>query len=205
MKVLTTITLTAFVAVAGSTLHAQQPTTPATAPAKPQTPAAPTPPKQQVTIPGTTVTMTATVEAIEQSSRTVTLKNEKGIFETIQAPPEFKRFNELKVGDKITARYVDNVVVRMKKPGEAAVDVEAGALVKGTSGAPAAAAGTQRTITVTVTAIDPATSSVTVNGPNGYTYSRRVVDKKAFAQLKVGDKLDMTWTQAVLLAVEPAK
>ena len=53
--------------------------------------------------------------------------------------------------------------------------------------------------------MDPKTSSVTVNGPNGYTYSRKVADKKAFSQLKVGDKLDMTWTQALLISVEPAK
>jgi len=42
-------------------------------------------------------------------------------------------------------------------------------------------------------------------GPNGYMYSRRVTDKKAFALLKVGDQLDMTWTEAVLIAVESAK
>jgi hypothetical protein len=35
-----------------------------------------------------------------------------------------KRFSELKVGDKITARYYENVVIRMKKPNEPAVDVD---------------------------------------------------------------------------------
>ena len=53
--------------------------------------------------------------------------------------------------------------------------------------------------------MDPKTSSVTVTGPNGYMYSRRVTDKKAFALLKVGDQLDMTWTEAVLISVESAK
>ena len=114
-----------------------------------------------------------------------------------------KRFSELKVGDKITARYYENVVVRLKRPGEAAVDVDSAQLNRNEEGRPAVTAPTQRTITVTVTAMDPKTSTVTVNGPNGYVYSRKVADKKAFNQLKVGDKLDMTWTEALLISSSP--
>ena len=160
---------------------------------------------QVKTIQGDSVSVTVTIEAIEQSSRTLTVKDDKGIYETIQAPPEMKRFSELKVGDTITARYYDNVVVRLKKPGESAVDVDSAALTRGEGQRPAGTAAVQRTITVTVTAMDPKTSSVTVKGPNGYTYSRRVADKKAFAQLKVGDQLDITWTEALLISVEAAK
>jgi uncharacterized protein GlcG (DUF336 family) len=93
----------------------------------------------------------------------------------------------------------------MKKPGEAAVDVDSAALTRGEGQRPAGTAATQRTITVTITNIDPKATSVTVKGPNGYTYSRRVADKKAFALLKVGDQLDMTWTEAMLISVESAK
>jgi hypothetical protein len=160
---------------------------------------------QTKTIPGEMVTVTVTIEAIESATRTLTVKNDKGLYETIQAPPEVKRFSELKVGDKITARYYDNLVVRMKKPGEAAVDVDSAALTRGEGQRPAGTAATQRTITVTITNIDPKATSVTVKGPNGYTYSRRVADKKAFALLKVGDQLDMTWTEALLISVESAK
>jgi len=160
---------------------------------------------QSRTIEGESISVTVTIEAIEQSTRTLTVKDNKGIYETIQAPPEMKRFSELKVGDKITARYYDNVVVRLKKPGEAAVDVDSSALTRGQGKGPAGTAALQRTITVTVTAMDPKTSAVTVKGPNGYNYSRKVADKKTFGQLKVGDQLDMTWTEAVLISVDPPK
>lgn len=159
---------------------------------------------QSRTIQGDSVTMTATIEAIEQSSRTLTIKGEDGFYETIQASPEIKRFSELKVGDKITTRYYENVVIRLKKPGEPAVDVESGALTRGEGKTPAGTAAAQRTITVTVTAMDPKKMSVTVKGPNAYVYSRRVADKKIFDQLKVGDQLDMTWTEALLISVDPA-
>ena len=161
---------------------------------------------QTKTIEGEAIVATATVEAIEQSTRTVTLKDTvTGLYDTVVAPPEMKRFSELKVGDKITARYYENLVVRLKKPGEAAVDVETGGITPGTQARPGATAATQRTITATVVAIDPKTSAVTVSGPNGWKYSRKVTDKKALAQLKVGDRLDMTWTDALLLSVDSAK
>jgi hypothetical protein len=160
---------------------------------------------QSRTIEGESVSMTVTVEAIEQSTRIMTVKDDKGIYETVQAPPEMKRFSELKVGDKITVRYYDNVVVRLKKPGEAAVDVDSAALTRGQGQTAAGTAATQRTITVTVAAMDPKTSSVTVKGPNGYNYSRKVRDKKTYNMLKVGDQLDMTWTEAVLISVDPPK
>jgi hypothetical protein len=58
---------------------------------------------------------------------------------------------------------------------------------------------------VTITAVDPKVRSITVKGPNGYNYSRKVEDKKAFDQLKVGDQLDLTWTEAMLISVDPPK
>jgi len=158
---------------------------------------------QSKTLVGNSVTASVTIVAIEQASRTLTVKTEKGTYETIQAPPEVKRFSELKVGDKITARYYENVVVRLKKPNEPARDIEVAAAARGKGTSPAAGGAVQRTLTVTITAKDPSTSSVTVGAPNGYTYSRVVADKAVFDTLKVGDRLDMTWTDALLIAVEP--
>jgi len=44
--------------------------------------------------------------------------------------------------------------------------------------------------------------SITFTGPNGWKYSSRVEDKKALAKVKVGDRLDITWTEALILSVE---
>ena len=46
--------------------------------------------------------------------------------------------------------------------------------------------------------------SITFKGPNNWTYSSRVEDKQALAKVKVGDRLDLTWTQAVLVEITPA-
>ena len=48
-------------------------------------------------------TETGTVEAIEATTRTVTLKKPDGTFVTTVAGPDIKRFAEIKVGDKVNA------------------------------------------------------------------------------------------------------
>jgi hypothetical protein len=148
---------------------------------------------------------TGTVEAIEASSRTVTLKKADGTFVTTVAGPDIKRFEEIKIGDKVTARYYDNVVVRVKQPGDPDTDLS----TRGTSGSdqvlPGGTRAKQRTISATVTAIDPNTPSITFNGPNGWKYTSKVQDTQALAKTKVGDKVDIVWTEAVLVSVERGK
>ena len=88
---------------------------------------------QSKTIIGDTKVVTATIEAIERSSRSLTLKQDNGEYVTITVPPEVAKFDAMKVGDKITARYYDNVVVRLKAPGEKDKDSDTAALT-GTAG-----------------------------------------------------------------------
>src|SRR6185436_8093430 len=73
---------------------------------------------QTKTISSEMKTETATVEAIEVSTRTLTLKKADGTFVQTVAAPDIKRFDEVKVGDTVNARYYENVVIRLKKPGE---------------------------------------------------------------------------------------
>ena len=60
----------------------------------------------------------------------------------------------------------------------------------------------QRTITAKITAIDEKIPSISFTGPNGWAYSTRVEDKAALAKVKVGDRVDITWTAAALIAFE---
>ena len=145
---------------------------------------------------------TGTVEAIELASRTVTLRKPDGTVVTTVAGPDMQRLNEIKVGDKVTARYYENLIVRLKQPGEPEVDMKS----RGTTGSDQALPGgtraKQRTITATITAIDPNTPSVTFTGPNGWKYTSKVQDPEALAKVKVGDKVDIVWTEAMLVSVE---
>jgi hypothetical protein len=157
---------------------------------------------QAKTITSETRTETGVVEAVEASTRTVTIRKADGTVVSTVAGPDIKRFAEIKVGDKVTARYYENVVLRLKQPGESDVDLKA----KGTTGSEQALPGgtkaRQRTITATITAIDPAMPSITFTGPNGWKYTSKVQDTEALAKVKVGDKVDIVWTEALLVSLE---
>ena len=72
--------------------------------------------------------------------------------------------------------------------------------------APAASdAAVQRTITATITKIDMKVPSIAFSGPNGWNYATRVQDKDTLAKVKVGDKVDITWTEAAILSISDAK
>ena len=148
---------------------------------------------------------TGVIEAIDATTRTVTIKKADGTVVTTVAGPEITRFSEVKVGDTITARYYDTVVIRVKRPGEA----EVASATRGTAGSDKALPGgtkaRQLTLTVTITGIDPAVPSITFTGPEGLKYTSKVQDTAALATVKVGDKVDIVWTEALLVSLERGK
>lgn len=111
-------------------------------------------------------TATATVEAIEASTRQVTVKKAGATNETFYVPTSVKRFDQLKVGDKITVRYYENVVPQLKQPGSPDADDSSGKLVP-VEDAPAGTMSYQRTITATITAMDPSVPSIPIQRPEG--------------------------------------
>ncbi len=147
-------------------------------------------------------TVKATVEAIDASTRTITLKGPKGDYVEIVVPRSVTRFSEIKVGDTLTARYYENIVLRVQQAGEKPVDTYSSAITKGPGATPGGTDAIQRTITATITEIDQEAPSITFTGPNNWKYSSRVEDRKALAKVKVGDKVDITWTAAMLVSFE---
>jgi Cu/Ag efflux protein CusF len=63
----------------------------------------------------------------------------------------------------------------------------------------------QFTATVTLQAIDAKVPSVTVKTDDGRVMSFRVQDARNLQGYKVGDKVEVTYTQALAVSVEPAK
>lgn len=157
------------------------------------------------TLPGEAVTVSATIQAIDPSTRMLTLKAADGTMTTVVASPEVKRFNELKVGDVISAKYQETVVLRVMKPGDPDVNSASGAATANPGAKPSATVTAQRSVTATITAIDPAVPSITLQGPDKKLYTEKVADKEALKQVKVGDRLDITWTAAILVSAEMPK
>lgn len=154
----------------------------------------------------TSISATATIQAIDHAKRTITLRDRQGNEDTYTVSPDLKRFDELKAGDMVKMTYYESVVFQVRKPGEKGVGTtgEAG-LVRGTGELPAAALAAQDTMTVRVKAIDPAAPAITVTTPDGRTVTRKVDDKKHLEGVAVGDQVDITYTRALLTQIERAK
>ena len=157
---------------------------------------------QKAVTQGEAVEMTAEIVAIDKDARIVTLEDEDGEIEEVVCGPEVKRFDELKVGHKVTFRYYESIVSQIRKPGDPAPPSGASALVRGTGPKPGGTLSEQTSATVTITEIDAKVPSVTVKTEDGRTMSFKIEDKKNLEGVKVGDKVDITYTAAVMITVK---
>jgi hypothetical protein len=151
---------------------------------------------------GASVSETFTIEAIDYTSRLVTLKDAAGETETIHCGPEVERFDALKVGDKVTFRYYESMVYAIRKPGSAPASDGSG-VVRTPGDRPGGTISQQMTATVTITAIDPKVPSVAITTSDGKKMSLRVENPKNLEGVKVGDQVEITYTQALAISVAP--
>lgn len=153
---------------------------------------------------GEVIEVTTTIEAIDKQNRTVTLKGPDGLTDTVHAGPEVKRFDELKVGDKVTFRYYESLVYQIVKPGQAVPGAPTGdaTVVRGKGPKPGATVSEQSVATVKVKAIDTKVPSIAVTTEDGNTLSFKVDDPKNLKGVAVGDTVQITYTSAVMITVK---
>ena len=151
-------------------------------------------------------TLTGTVEAVDLANRVVTIKGSRGRTVELKVGEEAKNLDQVKVGDKVVAKYYESIAFRMKKPGEPEGVTSEQAVAKAKPGeVPAAVAANQVTVTATIEDISPKKTYVTLKGPEGKTVDVKVMDPKNIEGLKVGDQVVITYTQALAIALDKPK
>jgi hypothetical protein len=151
-----------------------------------------------------TVEVSAAVQAVDKANRGVTLKGPGGKVQTLIVGPEVKNFDQIKVGDEVVVRYVEALAFQLVKAGTkpvARTEQAAGAAAK-PGDKPAAAIGREVKVTANVTAVDAERQIVTLKGPQ-QSVEVKVQDPNQFKLVKVGDQVDVTYTEAVAVSVEP--
>jgi len=153
-----------------------------------------------------TIKATATITAIDKNTRAVTLKGPQGKEVSVIAGEQVKNFAQLKVGDQVNLEYVEALTIELKKGSTAPVarTEQAAAAAAKPGGTPGAAGGRQVKVTAEVIALDPTTQVVTLRGPQR-TVDLKVPDPAQFKLIAKGDRVEATYTEAVAVAVEPAK
>jgi hypothetical protein len=149
--------------------------------------------------------VTALVEAVDTTDRSVTLKGPSGDIVTIAVGPEVKNFDQIKVGDFVVVRYIDSLTLELKKGDKASrerTDDDVTATAK-PGERPAAGSAHQVHVIADVIAVDKKTQTVTLQGPTRFV-QLQVQDPEQFKLVKVGDQVEATYTEAVVISVEPA-
>ena len=62
----------------------------------------------------------ATVETVDQQTRTVLLRGPTGALLTVHAGPEVRNLPQVKPGDQVVVRYAESVAARIVRPGDPA-------------------------------------------------------------------------------------
>jgi hypothetical protein len=154
------------------------------------------------------VTITAKVEAIDLPNRLVTVRGPMGRSVVIKADDRVKNLAQVKVGDELVMKYVEAVSIALKKgsTGRMETSTSTGPVTAPMGGKPGMAAVNTTTMIANVDKVDTANSEVLLHGPQGRYVEVKVKDPAVMKDIKVGDSVQATYTEALLVeVVGPAK
>ena len=151
-----------------------------------------------------TTTMTATVLSLNMSYRQVTLMDTAGKLHTVDVSEQARNLDQVRVGDQVTIEYTEAISLKLKKHGTNAPPASAEeAMMRSPKGAkPGGAVGRQVTAIASVVAVDAKKQIVTLRGPLGNEYDLNVPDPAQLKEIKTGDQVEVTYTEALAISVK---
>jgi Cu/Ag efflux protein CusF len=152
-----------------------------------------------------TMKATATVVAIDPATRTVSLRRPDGQIVDIQAGPEVRNFDKIKVGDTVTVEYTVAFSLELKKGGVgASKHAESEEMTRApVGGQPGATVGRKVTILADVVVVNSKDKMITLRGPRGHMVDLKVEDPDQLKRVKPGDQVEAVYTEALAVAVVP--
>jgi hypothetical protein len=158
-----------------------------------------------------TVTIRATVKAVDMNTRTVTLVGPQGETKTLKVGDQVQNLAQVKPGDTVVARYYESVAYVLSPPGtKVPEDVLAAAAARAAPGQmPAGGVATKLTVTGLVVGVNQAAHTLSLVDPAGGEVRTIAVkdpqNQQMMSSIKVGDTITAYITEAVVAAVEPPR
>jgi hypothetical protein len=157
----------------------------------------------KVVVTGTIKTV-STIVGIEPDTRTVWLKDPKGKVVQVVVGEAARNFEQLRVGDVVTAEYSQALSINLKKTNAPLTANETETVERAPAGAkPGGAAAREVTVIADVTAVNHQTGEITLKGPQGNSVDLIVQDPEQLKRIRKGDQMKVVYTEAVAISVEP--
>ena len=196
-----TVAALSMLAITGAAAQAKPPA-PAPAPKPAAAPAAAPATPIAAGVMGDVEQWKGVVMAINQKSRHVVLKGPQGTLHSFVVNPAIPNLDKVQKGDTVTVTYVESVALYVREANEPAEAAGAEKVTVQPKGLPALTDIAVKEVQVKVTAIDQPKRTLTVVGPSGNPYTVNVDPAvKAFSKIKVGDDIDVRYSEAVAVTV----
>ncbi len=152
-----------------------------------------------------TVKLTATVEAINQATREVTLRGPEGRTVTIVADKEARNLDQVSVGDVLNIEYKQSLSIEVFAADDGAAAGTGGlaATTRSDKGEmPALTAIDATVVTAVVEEINLAANTFKLKGPSGELKEFQARDPENLRKAAVGDIVVITYTEGIAANVE---
>jgi Cu/Ag efflux protein CusF len=151
------------------------------------------------------VELMAVITKIDQEAREVEVRGPRGNVLTLEAGPDIKNFDQLKVGDEVVAEYERSISLTLDKGQHGVVGTtESDLSSRAKPGEkPAAAAGAHYEIVAEVVELDKTSQSVVVRGPE-QTMEFEIEDPDQFNLIELGDMVTLVVAEAIAIEVREA-
>ena len=153
------------------------------------------------------ITLTGKVVAIRKESRMIIVEGPKGGQVSLKAPKEGQNFDQISMGDTVTARYFESVALAITPVADAQPGAsEVAAVSLAPPGAtPGGAIVDQIQLRAVVAAVDAEARKVTLDVPAGGQRVVKVREGVDLARVKVGEEVSVTLTEALAITIAPSE
>jgi hypothetical protein len=153
---------------------------------------------------------TATVEAVNHDARTVVLKDEDEVRTLVIAGPEIRNFEQIQPGDLVVATYRQAILAEVKAKGSELGEPSTTIAKSRSEPGERPAAGISESVAtnVVIESVDRSFDTVTFKRPDGIVRTVAVEDPQATQFVKglnPGDEVQVTYTEAMAVALQPAQ
>jgi hypothetical protein len=152
----------------------------------------------------TVLTVHGKIVSVDQASKQVTIEGPNGKDVTLTVNNQYN-LQSLKAGDRYVAQFTEAITIVAKGPSDKppVATLTAGLWTANPGGTPGAVVARQAHLVVVISAVDQADQRVTLQAPDGSTENIHVTNPEALQGVQVGDRIAITLTQSVAIALAP--